>query len=81
MHQDPMGILELFAELGLACDYAAIADFVQQHPLAAGVPLVEASFWTPTQREFLLTSARDESGWGSVVLQLDNLLRNTAISH
>lgn len=75
MNQQPMGMLELFSQLGLESGYADIAAFIQHHPLPPEVNLTEASFWTPSQRAFLRESWQEDSDWCELVGQLDQLLR------
>ena len=43
----------LFLQLGLDADDAAIARFIGAHQLAAGTHLADASFWNDGQRQFL----------------------------
>lgn len=45
---------EMFAQLGLPNHPAAIRHFVREHaPLADGVHLPDAPFWSPSQARFL----------------------------
>ena len=67
---------ELFNQLGLPSDSAAIDGFVARHgPLSADVRLTEASFWTEQQAQFLSEAVRDDADWAAIVDQLDVLLR------
>ncbi len=67
---------ELFAQLGLAFDEAGIRQFLDTHsPLAAGVRLPEADFWTPAQAAFLCESVGQDSDWAELVDQLSASLR------
>lgn len=67
---------ELFAQLGLAQDTAAIEDFIAQHrPLAHEVALVDAPFWNEAQRQFLREALAEDADWAEAVDHLDSLLR------
>lgn len=58
----------LFAQLGQPSDEAAIARFIQTHgPLANGVQLHEAAFWTSSQANFLYEAIRDDADWAEIV--------------
>ena len=66
---------DLFAQLGLASDDAGIQAFLAAHtPLAAGVSLPEADFWTPAQAAFLRESVLQDSDWAELVDQLSAAL-------
>jgi len=66
---------DLFAQLGLAHDPAAIATFITRHtPLTEGVRLPDAAFWSPTQAAFLRESLAQDSDWAGVVDQLAKAL-------
>lgn len=57
----------LFAQLGQANDEAAIAHFIETHsPLANGMQLYEAPFWTPAQACFLRESLLQDADWAEV---------------
>ncbi len=43
----------LFDQLGLDSEGTAIDDFIETHPLAADVKLIDADFWTPQQAQLL----------------------------
>jgi len=67
---------DLFAQLGLPCDDAGIRAFLAAHsPLAAGVGLPEAPFWTPAQKAFLRESVAQDAEWAVLVDQLSAALR------
>jgi len=67
---------DLFAQLGLPCDEAAIGQFIAAHtPLAAGVQLPDAPFWTPAQAAFLRESLHQDADWAELADQLSNALR------
>ena len=58
----------LFAQLGQPNDEAAIARFIESHrPLAEGVRLHEATFWTESQAGFLRESVLADADWANVV--------------
>lgn len=58
----------LFAQLGEASDEGAIARFIETHgPMAGGVQLHEAAFWTPAQANFLREAILDDAEWAAVV--------------
>jgi hypothetical protein len=68
-------IANLFAQLGLANDPAAIAVFIVAHrPLPAGVSLAEAPFWSPTQAAFLAEELQGDADWAEVIDELNSEL-------
>lgn len=69
-------IPDLFAQLGLPTNDAAIAEFVKAHPLPEGVKLHEAVFWTNAQRQFLNDCWQQDSDWVVPIDKLDALLRH-----
>ncbi|WP_066739604.1 DUF2789 domain-containing protein [Cupriavidus sp. D384] len=70
---------DLFAQLGLPADEAAIADFIAAHsPVPRSVELCEAPFWTPSQAALLRDEFTDDADWASVVDQLNLALRGAA---
>ena len=81
MNHQPMGMPELFSQLGLENSYADIAQFIQQHPLPPETHLADASFWTPAQRAFLRESWHQDSDWCELVDQLNQMLRKTPFKH
>lgn len=67
---------ELFAQLGLPDDKAAIESFIAAHrPLPDDVKLSEADFWTPAQASFLREGLRDDADWAPLVDTLNVCLR------
>ncbi|MGB9578203.1 MAG: DUF2789 domain-containing protein [Halothiobacillaceae bacterium] len=67
---------ELFAQLGLPNDAAAIEAFVARHrPLAHDLALTDAPFWSESQRQFLRESIDQDADWAEAVDHLDALLR------
>jgi hypothetical protein len=66
----------LFDQLGLPSDQAAIESFIETHsPLAPGVLLSEAPFWTPAQASFLREEIIEDADWAEVVDELNAELR------
>ncbi|MDR7268478.1 hypothetical protein J2X20_001107 [Pelomonas saccharophila] len=67
---------DLFSQLGLPADDAGIAAFLSAHaPLGAGVPLAEASFWTPAQATLLREELLEDADWAEVVDRLSAALQ------
>lgn len=67
---------DLFAQLGLPSDEAAMRQFIAAHtPLAAGVQLPDAPFWTPAQAAFLRESLQQDADWAELADQLSAALR------
>ena len=67
---------ELFAQLGLPTDDAAIEAFLHQHsPLAGDIKLADAPFWTSAQAAFLREEWREDADWAELVDQLNLALR------
>lgn len=72
----PHDMSNLFAQLGLPNDAAAIEHFIAAHgPLPGDVPLAEAPFWTPAQAAFLRESTLVDADWAEVVDALNEELR------
>jgi len=66
----------LFAQLGQPNDDASIARFIETHsPLAEGIQLYEAAFWTPAQAGFLREAILEDADWAEVIDELNNDLR------
>lgn len=66
----------LFAQLGLPADSTGIDRFVDSHrPLAEGLALADAPFWTPAQAAFLRDEIIEDGDWAEVVDQLNLALR------
>lgn len=67
---------ELFAQLGLPTNDAAIEAFLRQHsPLAGDIQLADAPFWTSAQAAFLREEWREDADWAELVDQLNLALR------
>lgn len=66
------GLPQLFAQLGLASDTPAIDEFIAAHrPLANGMPLYRAAFWSPAQRDFLKSEILEDADWSAAVEELN----------
>jgi hypothetical protein len=69
----------LFAQLGLASDEDAIADFVRTHsPIPTSLALAEAPFWTPAQAAFLREEILMDADWAEVIDELNARLHAKA---
>jgi hypothetical protein len=65
----------LFAQLGLPAEPAAIDAFIAAHrPLGDGVALYRAPFWTTSQRTFLKEEIIEDADWAGVIDQLNSRL-------
>jgi hypothetical protein len=54
----------LFLQLGLPASEAEIAKFITTHaPLAPGVALCDAPFWSPAQAQFLREAIAQDATW------------------
>ncbi len=68
----------LFAQLGLPSDTAAIERFIEAHrPLDDSVCLSDAVFWTPAQASFLREELLEDADWAEVIDELNMDLRTT----
>ena len=66
----------LFAQLGLPAEPAAIEAFIQSHrPLPEAVSLPQAPFWTPAQAAFLQEEILEDADWVGVIDELNGRLR------
>lgn len=71
---------ELFAQLGLASDGQAIAQFLAAHrPLADEIALADAPFWTAAQAAFLREELLEDADWAERVDQLNVALRAVCV--
>jgi len=67
---------ELFAQLGLPNDAAAIGQFIADHaPLGGATRLEDAPFWTASQAQFLREAVCEDSDWAEAADQLSAALR------
>lgn len=68
-------LVDLFRQLGLADEPAAIEQFIRTHrPLPAGVSVCDAPFWTPSQAQFLREAIGRDADWAEPVDVLAVLL-------
>jgi hypothetical protein len=66
---------DLFGQLGLANDPAAIERFIAENsPLPAGTALADAACWSPSQARFLREQVDDDADWAEVVDSLSVLV-------
>lgn len=71
----------LFAQLGLAHDEAAIADFIEAHrPLPGNIALHQASFWNASQASFLREAIVDDADWAEIADALSAELRAPTVA-
>lgn len=62
----------LFAQLGLPSDDAAIENFIKSHHgLAGSLSLSDAPFWTAAQATFLCEEIMKDADWAEVIDQLN----------
>ncbi|CAI8741396.1 DUF2789 domain-containing protein [Pseudomonas wadenswilerensis] len=67
---------ELFKQLGLPDDPKGIDQFITSHsPLKSDIKLVDAPFWTSSQRAFLKDSIDEDADWAVMFDQLNEALR------
>ena len=65
----------LFAQLGLPSEPAAINGFIATHAhLPENLPLADAPFWSPSQAAFLREEILEDADWAEVVDQLNACL-------
>jgi len=69
----------LFLQLGLDADPAAIAQFIGTHQLPADVSLADAPYWDNAQRQFLTEEIKEDAEWAIVVDQLNESLHEDAV--
>lgn len=69
----------LFLQLGLPADPAAIAAFIGAHQLPEDVRVSEASFWNDGQRQFLREQLAEDADWAIVVDELNEALHVDAL--
>jgi len=72
MHANQHTLSNLFDQLGLPAEPAAIDDFIAAHrPLGNGVALYRAPFWSATQRAFLKEEIIEDADWAGVIDELN----------
>lgn len=65
----------LFAQLGLPSDEAAVEEFIATHrPLESGTALYRAPFWSAAQRSFLKEEIIEDADWAAVIDELNGRL-------
>lgn len=69
---------ELFGQLGLESSDEAIEKFIAEHPLEKNTSLVEADFWTDSQRAFLKEEWKRDAAWVEIIDELNVRLHPTA---
>jgi hypothetical protein len=70
---------ELFAQLGLPAGEAAIAAFIAEHaPLAGGMRLEDAPFWSAAQAALLRELIAADADWAELADQLNAVLHKSA---
>jgi hypothetical protein len=69
----------LFLQLGLDADPAAIAQFIAAHQLPTDVGLADAPYWNNAQRQFLTEEIKEDAEWAIVVDQLNESLHEDAV--
>lgn len=75
MENQMHSLSNLFAQLGLPTDAAAIEQFIRTHnPLQPGVILCDAPFWTAAQAGFLRDEMLNDADWTEVIDELNTLL-------
>ncbi len=62
---------ELFAQLGLDCDDAAIEAFIAAHQLDEDTKLKDAPFWNDSQRAFITEEFHKNAVWALVLDELN----------
>ncbi|HEY3700209.1 MAG TPA: DUF2789 domain-containing protein, partial [Spongiibacteraceae bacterium] len=62
---------DLFAQLGLPNNEAAICDFIAKHSLPEHERLPDADFWTPAQAQFLREAWKQDADWAVLIDQLN----------
>jgi hypothetical protein len=68
MDTDIHTLADLFRQLGLADDTAAIEAFIQSHrPLPGDVALADAPFWSAAQAQFLREEKDDDADWAELI--------------
>lgn len=76
MEQSIHAFHNLFEQLGLPNDDVSIRQFIERHsPLAEGIALADAPFWSPAQASFLREEILEDADWAEVVDRLNVALR------
>jgi len=65
----------LFAQLGLPSEEAAVENFIAAHrPLENDIALYRAPFWSDAQRTFLKEEIIEDADWSAVIDELNGRL-------
>ena len=68
----------LFSQLGLANSPAAIELYIRTHQLPANQNLHDASFWSSSQRDFLISHLVQDDDWAMWIDELNQQLHMDA---
>ncbi|MEC7121097.1 MAG: DUF2789 domain-containing protein [Pseudomonadota bacterium] len=66
----------LFEQLGLPSTDPEIEQFIQAHRLDETVSILDADFWTDSQRQFLQESLKQDADWSPIVDDLNAMLHH-----
>lgn len=69
---------ELFAQLGLDSSDEAIDTFIENNKLGKDDELIEADFWSDSQRAFLQEEWKSDAAWVEIIDELNIRLHPTA---
>ena len=69
---------ELFAQLCLDSSDEAIDKFISEHKLNKDQSLIDADFWTDSQRAFLKEEWKRDAAWVEIIDDLNVRLHPTA---
>ena len=65
----------MFQQLGLPSETAQIDEFISRHRAETGTDSLEsASFWSPSQAQFIKEALHQDSDWSEVVDELNTRL-------
>lgn len=73
-HHHKLG--ELFLQLGLPNNPAAINEFCARYRLGHDIGLADAPFWTESQKQFLREAWNDDADWIATIDALAARLRH-----
>lgn len=69
-------LINLFEQLGLAADEAAIDEFIETHKgLSDELHIENAEFWTRAQASFIKSALTEDAEWAELIDQLNTRLR------
>ncbi|HUH87334.1 MAG TPA: DUF2789 domain-containing protein [Pusillimonas sp.] len=69
----------LFLQLGLDADEAAIAQFIKDHQLPTDVHIADAPYWNKAQAQFIKEQLAADAPWAIIVDQLNESLHEDAV--